>query len=142
MKVVSKNKMKAAKAAQTGATEEAAEVVETVAEETAIAEEATEADEVEEAGEENKAAEADPAVSASPATTTHNIGGVPPTVSLKKKEGYVTFACTRNIDPPPRIGKFDVGHELNIRKMSVGGRYALPAHVAAHLVDAGAGVIA
>jgi hypothetical protein len=66
-----------------------------------------------------------------------------PEVSAKKHgKDWVKFACTREINPAPTVGHFNVGHELHITKMVIGGQYVLPPHVAIVLVDAGAGMIA
>jgi acetamidase/formamidase len=116
-------------------TVETVETQETVSAETEeIAEASPEETEALEAAEKEAAAPVVAAVAAKKVT-------VPVAVSPKKPGDYVNFACVREISPPPIIGSFKVADELNITKMSVGGRYALPRYVAEVLVDAGAGMI-
>ncbi len=66
----------------------------------------------------------------------------PPTVSAAKAfDDLVAVTVFEQIDPPPVVGSFNVGHELGITRMVPKQAYKLPRFVAEVIVDAKKGVI-
>ena len=57
-------------------------------------------------------------------------------VSAKKdKDGWVRIVMLETIDPPPKIGRFDVADLLNVTRLSAKAVYLLPPQVAEVLID-------
>lgn len=57
-------------------------------------------------------------------------------VSAKKdKDGWVRIVMLETIDPPPKVGRFDVADLLNVARLSAKAVYLLPPQVAEVLID-------
>jgi hypothetical protein len=58
-----------------------------------------------------------------------------------KKEDYVRVAITKDLDPAPKVGSYDF-RTHHTPKLKIGQHLNVPLHVALHLKDCGAAVIA
>lgn len=62
---------------------------------------------------------------------------VPEIAIPKLKDGWVRITMFKTIEPPPIIGSFNVGTELNIRAMVERQAYVVPLNIACVLKDSG-----